>query len=156
MTEQKKDHLWTYIILAISISAVCYLVSMSIAQENGYLVPTADNFFALLEQGLQNSEHTLIALLFAAANWGPFVGAVVATRLESGAEGLASLFSRVWKWRVEGRWYGALLIITGAIALIPPLVALMLGLGSLSVLVAVVPWYFYLLLFVSLAPCRPS
>jgi hypothetical protein len=148
MTEQKKDHLWTYIILAISISAVCYLVSMSIAQENGYLVPTADNFFALLEQGLQNSEHTLIALLFAAANWGPFVGAVVATRLESGAEGLASLFSRVWKWRVEGRWYGALLIITGAIALIPPLVALMLGLGSLSVLVAVVPWYFYLLLFV--------
>jgi membrane protease YdiL (CAAX protease family) len=147
MTGQKKDRLWTYIILAISISAICYLVSMSSAQESDYLVPTADNFFALLEHGLQNSEHALIALLFAAANWGPFVAAVVATRLESGAEGVAGLFGRVRKWRVERRWYGALLIITSAIALIPPLLALVLGLASLSDLVAVVPWYFYVALF---------
>jgi membrane protease YdiL (CAAX protease family) len=49
---------------------------------------------------------------------------------------------------VERRWYGALLIITGAIALIPPLLALVLGLASLSDLVAVVPWYFYAALFV--------
>ena len=148
MTGQKKDHLWTYIILAISITAVCYLVSMSIAQENGYLVPTAQNFFTLLEQGFQSIEQALIALLFAAATWGPFVGAVVATRLESGAEGVASLFGRVRKWRVERRWYGALLIIAGTTALIPPLFALVLGLASLAELVAVVPWYFYVALFV--------
>lgn len=148
MTGQKKNHLWTYIILAISISAVGYLVSMSIAQENGYLLPHTDNFFALLEQGLQNSQHALIVLLFAAANWGPFVGAVVATRLESGAEGVANLFGRVWKWHVERRLYWAVIIITGAVALIPPLLALVLGLGSLSALVAVVPWYFYVALFV--------
>ena len=148
MTVQKKDHLWTYIILAISISAVGYLASMGIAQENGYLLPHTGNFFALLEQGFQNSQHALIVLLFAAANWGPFVGAVVATRLESGAEGVANLLGRLWKWRVARRWYVALLIITGAVALIPPLLALVFGLGSLSDLVTVVPWYFYLALFV--------
>lgn len=148
MTGPKKNHLWTYIIPAIAISAICYLTSMINAQENGYLIPSADNLFTLLESGLQNSEHTLIALLFAAANWAPFVAAVVATRLKSGAEGVTSLFGRVRKWHVERRWYGALLIITGAIALIPPLFALVLGLGSLSDLVTVVPWYFYLGLFI--------
>jgi len=148
MTGQKKNHLWTYIILSISISALCWLVPLTIAQDNGYLVPTAANFFTLLETGFQNSKHALIALLFAAATFGPFLGAVVATRLESGADGVASLFGRVRKWRVERRWYGAVLAILGAIALIPPLLALVLGMGSLAELVAAVPWYFYMLLFV--------
>jgi len=148
ITGQKKNHLWTYIILAISISAICWLGPLITAQDNGYLVPTAANFFTLLKQGFQNSQHVLISLLFAAATFGPFIGAVVATRLESGADGVASLFGRVWKWRVERRWYGALLIITGAITLIPPLLALTFGLSSLADLVAVVPWYFYVALFV--------
>jgi hypothetical protein len=76
------------------------------------------------------------------------VGAVIATRLESGGEGVSNLFGRVWNWRVERRWYWAVVIITGAIALIPPLLALVLGMSSLAELVVVVPWYFYVLLFV--------
>lgn len=148
MTGQKKNHLWTYIILSISISAIFWLVPLFNAQDSGYLVPSPANFFALLNQGFQNSEHLLMSLLFAAANFGPFLGAVIATRLEAGADGLASLFGRVWKWRVEPRWYGAVLLITGAIALIPPLLALVLGLGSRADMVAVVPWYFYVLLFI--------
>jgi len=111
MTGQKRNHLWTYIILSISISALCWLVPLINAQDNGYLVPTAANFFTLLEQGLQNSKHALISLLFAAATFGPFLGAVAATRLESGADGVARLFARVWKWRVERRWYGVVLIL---------------------------------------------
>ena len=148
MTRQMKNHLWTYIILSISISALCWLVPLITAQENDYLVPTAANFFVLLEQGLQNSEHALISLLFAAATFGPFLGAVVATRLESGTNGVASLFGRVWNWHDEHRWYGAVLIIAGAITLIPPLLALLFGLSSLAEMVVVVPWFFYVLLFV--------
>ena len=127
MTDQKKNLLWTYIVLSILISAVCWIVSLTSAQDNGYLVPSAANFLTLLDEGFQNSEHALIALLFAAATFGPFLGAVVATGLESGTVGIKSLFERVRKWRVDRRWYGAILIITGAIALIPSLIAQVLG-----------------------------
>ncbi len=71
MTDPKKDRLWTYIILSILISTVCWTVSLTVAQDNGYLVPTAANFFTLIEEGFQNSEHALTALLFAAATYGP-------------------------------------------------------------------------------------
>ena len=71
MTDQKKNHIWTYIVLAILISAVGWIVSLTSAQENGYLVPSAANFFTLLNEGFQNREHALIALLFAGAAFGP-------------------------------------------------------------------------------------
>ena len=70
MTDQKKNHLWTYIVLSILISAVCWIVSLTRTQDNGYLVPSAANFFTLLDEGFQNSEHALLALLFAAATFG--------------------------------------------------------------------------------------
>ena len=148
MTDQKKNHLWTYIILSISISAVFWIVSLTSFENNGYLVPSAANFFRLLEEGFQNSEHALIALLFSAATFGPFLGAVVATRLESGTAGVKDLFQSARKWRVDHRWYGAILLIAGAIALIPTLFSQLVGLSSLTDLVAVVPLHFYVLLFV--------
>ncbi len=148
MTEQKKNHLWTYIVLSISISAVSWIVSLASLQDNGYLIPTAANFFTLLEGGFQNSEHALLALLFVAATFGPFLGAVVAIRLETGTVGLKNLFQSVRKWRVDRRWYGAILLVTVAITLIPTFFSQVVGLSSLADLVAVVPWHFYVLLFV--------
>lgn len=148
MAPRKKNRVRTYVVVSITVSAICWLFPLFNAQDKGYLVPTADNFFALLEQGFQSSEHALFSLLFAAATFGPFVGAVVATGLESGTDGIARLLGRVLQWRVERRWYWAVLIITGAITLIPPLLALLFGLSSLSELMSVVPWHFYVLLFV--------
>ncbi len=49
---------------------------------------------------------------------------------------------------LDRRWYGAILLITGAIALIPTLFSQVVGLSSLTDLVAVVPWHYYVLLFV--------
>ena len=94
------------------------------------LLAALTGFFVFVGGALGGTSGMVIALLFAAATFGPFVAAVVATSLESGAQGVASLFGRVRKWRVERRWYGALLIITAAITLIPPLLALVQSPGT--------------------------
>lgn len=139
------DRLWTYIIIAILFSAFCWLLPLSIAAEKGYLLPTAANFADLLDKGFENSEHMWLSLLFAAATYGPFLGAVAAVSLESGRAGLSRLFARLRDWRVAPKWYGAVILISLSITLIPAV------LGSLSgakfTLLLPLNTFFFLLIF---------
>ena len=71
----------------------------------------------------------LLALAFHLAVYGPLLAAIIAAWLETGKDSLAELWRQISRWRVDRRWYLAIV----GIAVI--LVGLPIGLGALAGLV---------------------
>jgi membrane protease YdiL (CAAX protease family) len=121
-----------YLILANGLTWLGWLPALLLSSTPGYLLPVIANYPDLFARGFVNSQHLLVAAGFSLAVYGPLVGALVATALESGRAGVADLFGRLGKWRIAPRWYGHALWITAAIAALPVIVALLTGMIQLD------------------------
>lgn len=121
-----------YLILANGLTWLGWLPALFMSTTPGYLLPVIANYPDLFARGFVNSQHLLLAAGFSLAVYGPLVGALVATALESGRSGVADLFGRLGKWRIAPRWYGHSLWITAAIAGVPVILAIATGMIQLE------------------------
>ena len=147
LTTSKKDYVWLYILVAIAFSAVFWITGWLMARDGGYTMPIPANFFELQEQGYQNAEHRMIALIFQAATYGPLIGALVAAAVESGRVGLTELWRKLSAWRVGGRIVLAVVVINLIVTLLPSFLAMISGIATADALFMVAPITGYLLLF---------
>lgn len=74
---------------------------------------------ALLKSGFANTQHLWLAIVFQLGVFGPLIGGLVATWMDSGRNGLADLWSRMTRWNINGRWYLIALAIAFLISGIP-------------------------------------
>ena len=118
----------TYLILAFGITWLCWIPSLIIAKQQGYVLPTLANVSLFLDAGFTNAEHGLVSILFSLAVYGPLTAAVVVTAREKGKAGLVDLAARVTKWRVPAKWYGLLFGIALLLPLVPRLIGEVTGL----------------------------
>ncbi len=116
-----------YLILAFGITWLGWIPALVIADSQGYTLPTIANFSQVLQAGFVNLQHVLLSIMFSLAVYGPLVGGLVATRIESGKKGLTGLFKRTIKWRVGIKWYVFALGIAIVMPILPRLIAEMTG-----------------------------
>ncbi len=145
---ESKKNILIYSFLAILFTGTCWLVGQSIAEKNDYLLPTAANFFILADTGFDNNEHKNTSLLFQMGVYGPLLAAILITTKESGKAGLRDLVRRTLHWRVGGRWYLKVLLVTGALTLIPVGFGLLTGTEMETPLTSSAPWTLYILFFI--------
>jgi membrane protease YdiL (CAAX protease family) len=121
-----------YLILANGLTWLGWLPALWMSATPGYLLPIIANYPELFARGFLNSRHLQQAVVFTLAVYGPLVGALVATALESGWTGVADLFRRLGKWRIAPRWYGYALWLTAAFAGVPVIVGIATGMIQLE------------------------
>lgn len=123
MTEQThtphKYSLVVYLLLANGITWLCWIPGIVIGTQQGYIMPNFDTYIALFGSGFANSQHMWLGIAFQLAVYGPLIGGLVATWMDSGRDGLANLWKRITKWNVGGRWYISALVITLLLTGIP-------------------------------------
>jgi membrane protease YdiL (CAAX protease family) len=150
--QKRPASLAIYLLLAFGITWLGWIPALVIADSQSYTLPTIANFNQVLQAGLADWRHVLLSIIFSLAVYGPLVGGIVATRIESGKEGLTDLFQRMINWQVEIKWYAFALGIAIVMPLTPRLIAELAGqmapqagdaLGwSLPLLVGVFLWQF--------------
>lgn len=114
-----KYSLATYLLLANGITWLCWIPGIVIGAQQGYIMPNFDTNAALLKSGFANAQHLWLGIAFQFGVYGPLIGALVATWMDAGREGLADLWRRMTRWNVGGRWYLTALAITFLISGIP-------------------------------------
>lgn len=114
-----KYSLTTFLLLANGITWLCWIPGIVIGAQRGYLMPNFDTLAALIESGFANSEHVFLAIAFQVGTYGPLVGGLVATYLDSGRKGLTDLWKRITRWNIGGRWYLTVLAIAFLLTGIP-------------------------------------
>ncbi len=92
-------------------------------------MPTLANLPELVRSRFSTPQDALLSSVVSRAVDGPLVGAVVATALETGRDGLARLLRSIIRWRAGIRWYATVLLIALALprAGITTYVAVVLG-----------------------------
>ena len=125
--QNRSASLVVFLLLAFGITWLGWIPALVIADSQGYRLPTIANFNQVLQAGFTNSEHVLLSIMFSLAVYGPLVGGLVATRIDSGEEGLTDLLKRTVKWRVGIKWYAFALGIAIIIPLLPRLIAEIAG-----------------------------
>lgn len=123
MTNLPRTHhkysLTTYLLLANGITWLCWIPGIVIGAQRGYIMPNFDTNAALLKSGFVNAQHLWLGIAFQFGVYGPLIGALVATWMDAGREGLADLWRRMTRWNVAGRWYLTALAITFLISGVP-------------------------------------
>lgn len=114
-----KHPITVYLILANGITWLFWIPGLVIGTQQGYIMPNIDTYATLYQTGFANIQHLILSIAFSLGVYGPFIGALVATQLDQGREGLMELWSRIKKWRVEARWYLAIVLITILLPVIP-------------------------------------
>jgi hypothetical protein len=84
-----------YLTLSYSITWLCWIPTLLIANQRGYLLPTIANFGKLAQSGFSDPQHVVISIIFSIAVYGPLIAALVATLLETGKYGLVELLGRM-------------------------------------------------------------
>ncbi len=153
---KKQDTSWfgkhpiaTYLILAYGITWLGWVPALVMSTRQGYLLPTLDGFAAFIQSGFSDTNHILIVVAFSLAVYGPLVGALIATRLDSGKAGIAGLWSRIARLRIGVRWYLVAALIALALAVVPFLLVTLTRLAKFdsSGLFALAPFILPLLLW---------
>ncbi|MBN1878244.1 MAG: CPBP family intramembrane metalloprotease [Anaerolineae bacterium] len=117
----KDGKLWLYLVLAMGITALCWIPAEIIAVKYDYVLPglvTTRPFTDYVD-----ARHRVISILFSLGVYGPLVAAIVATALDTGTAGLKALLARVLCWRVAPKWY----LTAFVIALLMPLLPFVIG-----------------------------
>lgn len=125
--QKRPTSLAIYLLLAFGITWLGWIPALVIADSQGYKLPTIANFNQVLQVGFVNSTHVVLSIMFSLAVYGPLVGGLVATRIDSGKEGITDLLKRTIKWRVGFKWYAFALGFAIIIPLVPRLIAELIG-----------------------------
>ena len=118
----KKPHKYSlivYLLLANGITWLGWIPGLIIGAKQGYIMPNFDTYTTLWETGFTNSQHMFLGIVFQLGVYGPLFGGLVATWMDGGREGIANLWQRITRWRINGRWYLIALGITFLVAGLP-------------------------------------
>ena len=139
----------TYLILAYGITWLGWIPTLIISTGQGYLLPTMDGFATFIQSGFSDTNHIFIVVAFSLAVYGPLVGALIATRLDSGKAGVAELWGRITRLRGGTRWYLVAALIALVLAVVPLLLVTLTRLAKFdsSGLFALAPFILPLLLW---------
>lgn len=108
-----------YLLIANGFTWLCWIPALVIGGQQGYLMPNIDTYPALFQNGFENRQHLLLAVIFQLGVYGPLIGGLVAVWMDKGREGLLDLWQRITDWHVPGRWYLTAAVITFLLAGIP-------------------------------------
>ncbi len=128
----RKHPITTYIIIAYGITWLGWIPTLIISSKQGYLLPTIDGFSTFVQAGISDTNHLIVTIGFSLAIFGPLIGALIVTRLDSGKVGIAELWGRIIKWRIGIRWYLAAALISLALAVVPFLLVILTRLSQLD------------------------
>lgn len=142
-----KHPIAVYLILANGITWLCWIPGIVIASQQGYILPNIDTYATLFQTGFANTQHLVLSIAFGLGVYGPLIGALVATWLDGGKEGLVELWGRIKKWRVGARWYLTILLLAFLLPAIPVGIAALTGMTQLSTTSAVAFTYAILFFF---------
>jgi len=112
---QKRYPLVVYFALACAISWVFMVPAFILAEQRGFLLPTAATIGELIKTGFQNNLHILLSVVGTLSSYGPLMAAVVVAGMEGGRAGLREWWKRITQWRVGGRGYRDLLVLILAV-----------------------------------------
>lgn len=130
MEEKRHYHkysLFVYLLIANGITWLGWLPGLIIGAQHGYIMPNFDTYASLFKTGFANTQHMFLGIAFQLGVYGPLIGSLGATWLESGREGLIDLWQRITKWKVGGRWYLTAFIITLLIPGLPVVIFSLAG-----------------------------
>ncbi len=125
--QNDRKSLGIYLLLAFGLTWLCWIPTLWIADQQGYILPTITHFSQFSKQGFQDTRHILISIIFSLAVYGPLAGSLAAAGIQQGRSGLADLGARMVKWRLPVSWYGAAVSLPLLIAAVPRLIAAFAG-----------------------------
>ena len=145
-----KYSLLVYLLIANGITWLGWIPGLVIGAQQGYTMPNFDTYAELFKSGFANSQHIFLGIAFQLAVYGPLLGGLVATWMDSGKEGLSNLWQRIARWNIGGRWYLTALGITALLAGLPVAIfALMVGFTPSKYTLSYVLFVFIVQLFTS-------
>lgn len=127
-----KKPIESYVILAYLITWLCWIPTIIIAQEGGYLLPAAANYAELIQEGFGNPEHLIISTIFFLAVFGPLLAAMIVTAYGQGRSGLSQLLASILNWRIQRKWFVIVVSINLLLLSLTIIFSLLTGLLSLS------------------------
>jgi hypothetical protein len=80
-----------YLLLANGIPWIGWIPGLLVGSQQGFLMPKFKIYPALFESGFPNATHRLLAIIFALGGYGPLMGALIATPMDVGRDGLSGL-----------------------------------------------------------------
>ena len=116
-----------YLLLANGITWLCWLPGLIIGLGEGYTMPNFNTYHILFETGFANTQHLLLAIAFFLGVYGPLVGALVATWMDGGRDGLAEWWGRITRWMIGVNWYLSTFVIAFLLAAIPVVIFGLIG-----------------------------
>jgi len=148
MNSQKRHPIWIYFMLAYAISWAFMVPAFIIAEQRGYILPTALTIGELMKTGFKDSLHIWLTIFGTLSSYGPMIAAVIMCAMEGG---LSEWWKRVTNWRVGGRGYRDLFLLILSVFMPLILIGLVLGpfptLGLLAApLTFILPYALYELL----------
>ena len=140
-----KFSLAIYLLLANGITWLCWIPGLLIGAQRGYTMPNFDTYATLFETGFVNIQHLVLGAAFILGAFGPLVGSLVATWMDSGREGIVQLWKRMTTWRIGLRWYLTAILITFLVPAIPVVVFVLNGGALDSASVFTLPYFLFVL-----------
>ena len=122
-----KFSLLVYLLLANGITWLGWIPGLIIGARQGYVMPNFDTYAELFKSGFANSQHIALGIAFQLAVYGPLIGGLVATWMDSSKEGLVNLWQRITRWNIGWHWYLTALGITALLAGLPVAVFVLAG-----------------------------
>jgi membrane protease YdiL (CAAX protease family) len=151
----RRSPLVAFFVIALSVTWFTQILGLVLAQMNDLSLLNENNLFDLFALRLAPGEAS--AFLVYTFGFGPLVAALLVTWATGGRRGIAELWGRIKKWRVEPRWYLIVFLLPVALALVSLTAGVLFGglrLGSYSPLLPVaylIPFFLYMLVFTGLA-----
>ena len=147
-----------FFVIALSITWFTQILGLVLAQRTDLSLINEDNLLNLFDLfALRLAPGEAAAFLLYTLGFGPLVAALLVTWTTAGRGGIAELWARITKWRVEPRWYLIVFLLPVALAALSLTAGVLFGglrPSSYSPLLPVaylVPFFLYMLVFTGLA-----
>lgn len=124
---QQQKSIVLYILIAFGITWLCWIPALVGASQQGFDLPTINNFARIGEQTSLTGQQRLLTSLFNFAVYGPLIASLALTFWETGKEGLTDLLRRIVKLKVSLKWYGIAIGLVLVISFIPRILAQLTG-----------------------------
>ncbi len=117
-----------FFVIAISITWFTQILGLVLARRNDLSLLNEDNLLHLFDLfALRLTPGEAAAFMAYTLGFGPLVAALLVTWTVGGRRGIAELWARIRKWRVEPRWYLIVFLLPLALALISLTAAVLIG-----------------------------